>query len=75
MLSRTKIRKRRGPLMKRLIPRRDEFAILAVMAMGLAALVSTSAQTDVALSVGAVPLFVASCLLGMRRNGQLSRRD
>jgi hypothetical protein len=61
--------------MRRLIPRRDEFAILAVMAMGLAVLASSTLQTDVALSVGAIPLFVASCLLGMRRNGQLSRRD
>ena len=61
--------------MRRLIPRRYEFAILAAMALGFAAVASVSMKEDVALSVGAVPLFVASCLLGMRRNGQLSRRD
>ena len=27
------------------------------------------------LGAAAMPLFVASCLMGMRRNGQLSRRD
>jgi len=61
--------------MRRLIPRRTEFLILASMALGFAALVSSTMKEDVALSVGAMPLFVASCLLGMRRNGQLSRRD
>jgi hypothetical protein len=61
--------------MKRLIPRRNELLILFVMALACAALASASFKQDVALSVGAMPLFVASCLLGMRRNGQLSRRD
>ena len=45
------------------------------MALGFAGIASATMKEDVALSVGAVPLFVASCLLGMRRNGQLSRRD
>ena len=61
--------------MKRLIPRRYEFAILAVLALTFAAVASLTLKEDVALSVGAMPLFVVSCLLGMRRNGQLSRRD
>ena len=61
--------------MKRLIPRRYEFVILAVMALTFAAVASLTFKEDVALSVGAMPLFVASCLLGMRRNGQLTRRD
>jgi hypothetical protein len=61
--------------MRRLIPRRSEFVILFVMAIACAVLASASFKEDVALSVGAMPLFVASCLLGMRRNGQLSRRD
>ena len=61
--------------MKRLIPRRYEFAILAVLALTIAAVASLTLKEDVALSVGAMPLFVVSCLLGMRRNGQLSRRD
>jgi hypothetical protein len=61
--------------MKRLIPRRREWVLLMVMAFLCTALASTAVKTDVALSVGAMPLFVASCLLGMKRNGQLSRRD
>ena len=61
--------------MKRLIPGRSEFVLLVTMALGCAAVASLTLSADVALSVGAMPLFVASCLLGMRRNGQLTRRD
>ena len=61
--------------MKRLIPRRTEFLILVAMAMACAVVASLTLKEDAALAVGSVPLFVASCLLGMRRNGQLSRRD
>lgn len=61
--------------MKRLMPRRNEFVILSAMALLFATLASSTMKADLALSVGAMPLFVASCLLGMRRNGQLSRRD
>ena len=61
--------------MKRLLPSRVELLILVVMALGCAALASASLSADAALSLGAMPLFVASCLLGMRRNGQLGRRD
>jgi uncharacterized membrane protein len=61
--------------MKRLIPRRTEFFILVAMAMVCAVVASLTLKEDAALAVGSVPLFVASCLLGMRRNGQLSRRD
>ncbi len=61
--------------MKRLIPRRTEFALLVAMALSCASLASLTMKEDAALAVGAMPLFVASCLLGMRRNGQLSRRD
>jgi len=59
--------------MKRLIPRRHEFLILVVMAVVSAILASLLLKDDQALAVGAVPLFIGSCLLGMRRNGQLSR--
>jgi hypothetical protein len=61
--------------MRRLFPRRTEFLILAALALAIAAVASATLKEDVALSVGAMPLFVASCLLGMRRNGQLSRRE
>ena len=59
--------------MKRLIPRRHEMLILVIMAVLCAVVASLTLQTDAALAVGAIPLFIASCLLGMRRNGQLSR--
>lgn len=61
--------------MKRLIPRKNEFLILSGMALGCAVVASLTMSADAALAIGAMPLFVASCLLGMRRNGQLSRRD
>ena len=61
--------------MKRLLPGRVELLILVCMAVAFAALSSMHLSPDVALSVGAMPLFVAACLMGMRRNGQLSRRD
>ena len=61
--------------MKRLIPRRHELLVLVVLSVVIAVLSSVTLKEDVALAGGAVPLFVASCLLGMRRNGQLSRRD
>jgi hypothetical protein len=61
--------------MKRLIPGKTEFLILVAMALGCAFVASLTMAADAALAVGAMPLFVASCLLGMRRNGQLSRRD
>jgi uncharacterized membrane protein len=59
--------------MKRLIPRRHEFLILVTMAVAMAVLASLLLKEDAALSIGAIPLFIGSCLLGMRRNGQLSR--
>jgi uncharacterized membrane protein len=59
--------------MKRLIPRRHEMMILSVMALLCAIVASLTLQADAALALGAIPLFIASCLLGMRRNGQLSR--
>ncbi len=61
--------------MKRLLPTRTELMILSSMALGCAALASGVFKPDIALAIGAMPLFVASCLLGMRRNGQLGRRD
>jgi hypothetical protein len=61
--------------MKRLIPGKSEFSILAAMALGIALLASLTLPTDAALALGSVPLFIASCLMGMRRNGQLTRRD
>ncbi len=45
------------------------------MAMGCALVASASFSQDIALSIGAMPLFIGSCLLGMKRNGQLTRRD
>ena len=59
--------------MKRLIPRRHEFLILVTMVLVTAVLASLLLKDDQALAIGAVPLFIGSCLLGMRRNGQLSR--
>jgi hypothetical protein len=61
--------------MKRLLPSRKELAILVTMALGCTLVASATLSQDVALSVGAMPLFVGSCLLGMKRNGQLTRRD
>ena len=61
--------------MRRLLPGRTELLILVVMALTCAAVASLILSADAALSVGAMPLFVAACLMGMRRNGQLSRRD
>jgi hypothetical protein len=49
--------------------------ILFAMAVGCALLASLTLKDDMAVSFGAVPLFIGACLLGMRRNGQLSRRD
>jgi hypothetical protein len=59
--------------MKRLIPRRHEFLLLVVMTFLTTVLASVMLKEDQALAFGAVPLFIGSCLLGMRRNGQLSR--
>jgi len=59
--------------MKRLIPRRHEFLLLVAMALLAAVVASMLLKDDQALAFGAVPLFIGSCLLGMRRNGQLSR--
>ena len=62
--------------MKRLIPGKNEFMILLAMALGCALLASLTLSIEGALFLGSMPLFVASCLMGMRRNGQLSsRRD
>ena len=61
--------------MKRLLPGRVELMILFAMALFCATIASSTLTTDAALAVGSMPLFVASCLMGMRRNGQLSRRD
>ena len=61
--------------MKRLLPGRMELVVLVVMAVAIALIASHTLPEEAALSLGAMPLFVASCLLGMRRNGQLSRRD
>jgi len=61
--------------MKHLLPGRTELVVLVVMAVAIALVASHALPEEAALSVGAMPLFVASCLLGMRRNGQLSRRD
>jgi hypothetical protein len=61
--------------MKRLLPRRTELLILVIMALFCALVSSTTFHADAALSIGSMPLFVGACLMGMRRNGQLSRRD
>lgn len=61
--------------MKRLLPGRAELLILVAMALACAVLASMHLSADIALSVGSMPLFVAACLMGMRRNGQLGRRD
>ena len=61
--------------MKRLLPGRVELLILFAMAMFCALAAVSALPTDAALAIGSMPLFVASCLMGMRRNGQLSRRD
>jgi hypothetical protein len=61
--------------MRRLIPRRNELLILVVMAVACAVMASVMLKDDMAVSFGTVPLFIGACLLGMRRNGQLSRRD
>ena len=60
--------------MRRLLPGRNELLILVTMALACALIASASFSADTALSVGAMPLFIASCLMGMRRNGQLSGR-
>jgi hypothetical protein len=52
-----------------------ELVVLVVMALAIALVASLTLPDEAALSIGAMPLFVASCLMGMRRNGQLYRRD
>ena len=57
--------------MKRLLPRKTEFAVLAVLSLILAALATQSASVDAMLAVLAIPLFIVCALLGMHRSGRL----
>lgn len=58
----------RGILMKRLLPRGFELALLAVLACTCAIIVELSPQRDVGLMMAGMPLFLISALLGFRRS-------
>ena len=64
-----------GACMKHLLPGRTEFAILISLAIICSTIVAGSAKVDLALSLTAMPLFLCGALMGMKRSGQLDRRD
>ncbi len=57
--------------MKRLIPRRREFTVLAVLAIVCAAVLSAAARPDAALMLLTMPLALVASLMGARRSGHL----
>ncbi len=56
--------------MKRLLPSRTELAILTTAAILCAAIAGSSESRDVILSLMAIPLFIVSALMGLRRSPQ-----
>ena len=60
--------------MKRLLPDRVELAILGILALVTALVAGLCSEPQVGLAFGSMPLYVTACLMGMRRNGQLSAR-
>jgi len=59
---------------KRLLPGKVELSILLVLSLVCTLIVSLAAKADVALMFASMPLFFTACVMGMRRNGQLSSR-
>ena len=55
--------------MKRLLPSRTELAILATLAV-LCAAIAGMGETDLGLSMTAVPLFIFAAVMGLRRSPQ-----
>ncbi len=58
--------------MKQLLPDRVELSILAVMALLCAGVVSEGVNPDYLLAVLAIPLFITSAVMGLRRNWRLT---
>lgn len=56
---------------RKLLPRKTEFAVLAVLSLILAAMVWSVGTIDTLLLVITVPLFISCALLGMHRSGRL----
>lgn len=59
--------------MRKLLPRRREFTVLLVMAAICTLVVALSTQRDVALAVMGMPVFLVSCLMGLRRSEEHRR--
>ena len=59
---------------KRLLPGRIELGILVALAALCTVMASFFANPQAGMTLGSMPLFVVACLMGMRRNGQLSAR-
>jgi hypothetical protein len=54
------------------LPSRVELAVFAVMAVACAAVVSLVPKHDYAMMFAAMPLFLVSAVMGLRRNPQLN---
>jgi NADH:ubiquinone oxidoreductase subunit 6 (subunit J) len=57
------------------IPGRYELAIFALMAIACAAIVSLVPKHDYAMMFIAMPLFLVSAIMGLRRSEQLKLRE
>jgi len=58
--------------MTRLLPGKTLLAVFAVAALLCAVFVSQFNKIDLGLSAMAIPVFIVSALLGMRRNAELA---
>ena len=57
------------------IPGRLEFAIFALMAVTCAAVVSLFPKHDYAMMFAAMPVFLVSAIMGLRRSEQLKQPE
>jgi hypothetical protein len=57
------------------LPGRIELAVFALMAFSAAAVVTLVPRHDYAMMFAAMPLFLVSAIMGLRRNPQLNPRD
>ena len=60
---------------KRLLPGKIELSILAALVALSTLIASLFANPQAGMTLAAMPLFFVACLMGMRRNGQLSSPD
>ena len=61
-----------GYAMKNLLPDRVELAMLGAMALAAALIVGNGPAVDLWTATLAVPLFIASAVMGLRRNWRLA---